>query len=86
MTYIPTPAYIPAPPLSPQARDLSHELETTIQEFRGRSPGLSDEDVRAALSVVEKQHGSLGVGGPRALLVVGLVLGLLLFVALLQLA
>lgn len=86
MSYVPMPIYVPDTPISPEVRDLSHEIESTIEKFRGRSPTLSDTDIRAALSVVEKRHQQLGGGVQRIGLAVVLALGAILFAVLILVA
>ena len=57
MTYIHTPVVIPPPDRpSPQARDLSNRLETTIREYEREHHDVSSRDVGMALDLIRQER------------------------------
>lgn len=71
MTFVPTPV-VPTEDLSPRARDLARNLETSLQEFRQRNPSLTDAEVRQALAHLSRGH----TAAPRVALLLAVGVGL----------
>ncbi len=73
MTYIPVTPYV-APPPSPRARELSRRISELIERYERENPGVSETDIRQALSLAARRSGS---SAALLWIAVGLVLALL---------
>ena len=87
MSYVPTPVIVPPSEASWEAKELAREIEEVVIRYQEDHPRTRPEDVRQALGIVSSVAGAgrshqvrLGfavvVG---TLLLVGLLVGLLLF-------
>ena len=74
MTYVP---FVPAPPPSAKAYELSRRLSDTIATYRSERPDASDLDIRQAIHLTSKQAGAGNQPALIAILIALLGLGLL---------